>query len=152
MGTLNKEWALNIYLLKIPILDPNVPLNFKIGPTTHLLKEYSWYGFKISQTSDTQDQWAFWESEYYKSLFWCLHIMIKNMTIFWIISLTNLIPDYYNFRIWFWYSVYDLGVNFLHWLYLAHNMILLKLEFTGLLLEPERQFSFYISPHIFQDQ
>lgn len=144
------------HLLKIPILDPNVPLNFKIGSTTHLLKEYSWCGFKISQTSDTQEQWAFWESEYYKvwSLFWCLHIMIKKYDHIldhlshkfdhWLLS--------YNFRIWFWYSVYDLGVNFLHWLYLAHNMILLKLEFTGLLLEPKRQFSSYISPHIFQDQ
>ena len=39
-----------------------------------------------------------------------------------------------------------------NWLYLAHNTILLKLEFTGLLLGPENQFSFYISPHIFQDQ
>ena len=86
------------HLLKIPILDPNVPLNFKIGSTSHLLKEYSWCGFRISQNSDTQDQWAFWESEYYKvwSLFWCLHIMIKNMTIFWIISFTNLITDYYH--------------------------------------------------------
>lgn len=149
------------HLLKTPILDPNLPLILKLVQSpalwmtnTHLLKEHSWFGFKISQTSDTQDQWAFWESEYYKvwALFWCLHIMIKNMTIFWIISFTNLITDYYHITSGFWYSVYDLGVNFLHWLYLAHNMILLKLEFTGLLLEPERQFSFNTSPHIFQGQ
>ena len=104
------------HLLKIPILDPNVPLNFKIGSTSHLLKEYSWCGFKISQNSDSgsvgilgvwvlQGMVFVLVSSYYDKKYDHILDHLFHKLDHWLLS--------YNFRIWFWYSVYDLGVNFL---------------------------------------
>lgn len=151
------------HLLKTPILDPNLPLNSNIGSITSAMND------KHSSVKGTQLVWLqnFSDLRHSGSVgilgVWVLQGMVFVLVFSYYDKKYDHILDHlchkldhwllsYNFRIWFWYSVYDLGVNFLHWLYLAHNMILLKLEFTGLLLEPERQFSFNTSPHIFQDQ
>ena len=152
------------YLLKTPVLVPNLPLNFEIGSITSTMNEkhpsvkgIQLVWVRISQTSDTQDQWAYFgslsiircglcfvSSYYDKKYDHILDNLFHNLN-HWFLS--------YNFRICFWYSVYDLvSVSFLLWLYLTHNMMFLKLEFTNVFLEPERQFSFDTNPHIIQDQ